>query len=415
MLQIFKIILIGYLFLTNPAVAQVVESTVSAQGSGVTRDAAIANALASAAGQAFGVTIDASSVASSTSIEQSNDAGSTSAMTSQLNQAVAQKINIPGNQPILGYTIDRAEKTGGDTWDASVTLKYAKFQKMGADSNRRSVVVVTNDKRYKDLLITTVGDSLVGSRRFDVMNRDNSALFDQEKAFVTGADAGAAEVARLGQATGADYLVIAELQGVTIANDQRETIKMTGEVLVRSSVSGMLKLQVVEFASRKVKWSSTEKFGGNYAGTSSISNQTMITLVSGAAEKLVEKLVANIYPIRVAKVVSANTAVVNRGEDSIKKGESFSIYLVGEELKDPQSGESLGPMEIEVGVGKIVDVKPKFSYIQLATGTLDPKAEYILRKTSPVAATPSVAKSAPGNVGSGGNAPVNAKKNLFMN
>jgi hypothetical protein len=235
----------------------------------------------------------------------------------------------------------------------------------------------------------------VASRRFDVLTRDNSALFNQEAAFIQGSDAAAAEVARLGQASGADYMVIAELQGLSLANNQRQTIQMTGEVLVRSSVSGMLKLQVVEFSSRKVKWSASEKFGGVYGGVSSISDQTLIGLVSGAADKLVQKMIASIYPIRIVKVLNGTTAVVNRGEDSIRKGQTYGIFLMGEELKDPQSGESLGALEIEVGIGTIIDVKPKVSFVQLKEGGLDPKADYILRPATAPVAKPAAPAAAP--------------------
>src|SRR5690606_34813413 len=138
-----------------------------------------------------------------------------------------------------------------------VTLRYAKYQKLGGDSDRRGVVVMANDKRYRNLITSTVSESLVASRRFDVLNRDHAALFEDEKDFVLGSDAGSAEVARLSLATGADYLLIAELQSLGISNNMRETIRMTGEVLVKSAVSGTLKLQMIEFSTRKVKWSSS--------------------------------------------------------------------------------------------------------------------------------------------------------------
>ena len=397
--QIFnKIILTALLFCCLPVGAQVTEMAVKGEGSGASREQAVAAALTSAAGQAFGVAIDAATVSKSLAVEASNNAGSDTLMVNQLNQVVAQRVTSPSNKPILGYTIDFATESGAGVWKAGVTMRYAQFKKMGAPSDRRSVVITTNEKRYRDLLTTTVGQSIVASRRFDVLTRENSALFNQEAAFIQGSDAASAEVARLGQASGADYLVIAELQGLSLANNQRQTIQMTGEVLVRSSVSGMLKLQVVEFSSRKVKWSASEKFGGSYGGVSSISDQTLIGLVSGAADKLVQKMISSIYPIMIVKVLNGSTAIVNRGEDSIKKGESYGVFLMGEELKDPQSGESLGALEVEVGVGTIVDVKPKVSTIIVKGGGLDPKSEYLLRPATapaPTVAPPAAGQRAP--------------------
>ena len=367
------------------ASAQVTEATVTAEGSGMTRDEAIAAALASAAGQAFGIKLDAATVTKTAGAEVVTNDEPDTVMVSTVNKIVKQSVNAPMNSPILGYTVDSVSQGVANTWDASVTLRYARFETLGADTNRRSVIVVTNDKRYRDLVTDTVSEALVSSRRFDVLNRTNAHLFDAEKDFITSGDAGVAEMARLSQASGADYLLLAEVQGLGISNNMRETIHMTGEVLVKSAVSGTLRLQVIEFASRKVKWSSSQKFGATYEGLASIAPGTLARLIGGAADKLMEKLVVSIYPIRVVKVMG-DVAIINRGEGSVSKGETYAVFLMGEDLTDPQSGESLGPMELDMGIGHITEVKPKFSFLKMASGTLDANADYIVRKSDKKAA-----------------------------
>ena len=403
MIKKFKFLVVLCVFLCCPAAAQVTKATVSANGVATTRDGAIAAALVNAAGQAFGMQIDSQTVMNSSSVKSraavkdgsGNEASSAaSASVTSLNAYISQKVKTPTNSPILGYTVNKVEELPTKLWDASVTMTYSKFQQIDGDSTRRSVVVVTNDAKNKDLLISTVSESIVASRRFDVLNRNNEAAFNQEKSFILGADAAQGEVARLGQAGGADYLVLAEIQSLSVANNQRETIALTGEVLVRSSASGILKLQVMEFSSRKVKWSASEKFVGNFGGSSSVSNESLIKMIAGAADKLVEKMVVSIYPIQIVKVVPGGMAVINRGEGSVNKGESYAIFLMGEELKDPQSGESLGAMEMDAGTGKITDVKPKFSFLKVDSGTLDPQAEYIVRKIDPKPVKPTAAQSA---------------------
>jgi len=387
---IFRLFLACLCMAWGTAWGQVTEATITADGAGITRDEAVAAALANAAGQAFGIQLNAATVSETLGAEVVTDDRSQTSMVSAVNRVVTQAINSPVNSPILGYTIDSLSEGIANTWYATVTLRYAKFERIGADSNRRSAIVVTSNKRYQELLTTTVGEALVASRRFDVLNRRNDALFEAEKAFIQGGDAATAEVARLSQASGADYLIVAELQGLSISNNMRETIRMTGEVLVRSAVSGTLRLEVIEFASRKVKWSSSQKFGGTYEGVSSIGAGTLSRLIGGAADKLMDNLIASIYPIRVIKVVG-DVAIINRGEGSATVGETYAVFLMGEELTDPQSGESLGVMEIEAGLGKITEVKPKFSFLKMATGQLDPNGEYIVRKTDkkpPAAAAP---------------------------
>lgn len=392
MRQTFKLLLAGLCMACGVASAQVTEATVSADGSGMTRDEAIAAALAGAAGQAFGIQLDAKTVSTTLGAEVITNDQSDTSMVSAVNRVVKQAVNSPVNSPILGYTVDSVSEGIGNTWDASVTLRYAKFEKIGADTNRRSIIVVSNDKRYRGLITDMVSEALVSSRRFDVLNRQNAHLFDAEKEFITSGDAGVAEMARLSQASGADYLLVAEIQGLGISNNMRETIRMTGEVLVKSAVSGTLRLQVIEFASRKVKWSSSEKFGATYEGVASIGAGTLGKLIGGAADKLMEKLVVSIYPIRVVKVMG-DIAIINRGEGSVSKGETYAVFLMGEELTDPQSGESLGPMELEMGIGQITDVKPKFSFLKMGNGPLDSSGDYIVRKSSKKAAAAGAQKS----------------------
>lgn len=378
---ISKILWAGlFVLLASVATAQVVESTVTADGDGMNREEAIAAAMASAAGQAFGVRLDARTFSNTLGAEVVVNDEANNVQVSAVNKAVVQVVNSPSNSPILGYTVDRADKAAAGTWEATVTLRYARFKRLGADSNRRSAVVVSNSKQYRSLLIQTVGESLVGSRRFDVLNRENDDLFQDEKAFILGGDAANAEMARLSQASGADYLIVARLQSLGVSNNQRETIAMTGEVLVKSAASGSLQLQVIEFASRKIKWSGSQKFGGTYPGATSVGAATLGKLIGGAADRLIDRMVAAIYPIQVVKVVG-DTAIINRGEGSVSMGETYAVFQVGEELTDPQSGESLGSMETEVGLGKVTDVKPKFAFLKMASGPLVAGTDYIVRKT----------------------------------
>lgn len=376
---IFKLLLVGLCVAGSAASAQVTEAHLTAEGSGMTRDEAIATALASAAGQAFGIQLNATTISKTLGTEVITNDEADTLMVSAVNRVVTQAVNAPVNNSILGYSIDSLTQGIADTWDATVTLRYAKFERLGADSDRRSIIVVTNEKRYQTLLTNTVTEALTASRRFDVLNRRNDSLFDAEKAFIQSDDAATAEVARLSQAGGADYLLVADLQGLSIRNNMQETIRMTGEVLVRSAVNGTLRLEVVEFASRKVKWSGTQKFGATLEGASSIGNRTLSRLIQEASNKLMDNLVASIYPIRVVKVVG-DVAIINRGEGSATVGDTYAVFLMGDELIDPQSGESLGSLEIEAGVGTVTEVKPKFAFLKMANATLDPNADYIVRK-----------------------------------
>ena len=68
---------------------------------------------------------------------------------------------------------------------------------------------------------------------------------------------------------------------------------------------------------------------------------------------------------KVIKVIDNFTIVINKGSESdVKKGDICLIYSVGEELFDPDNGESLGELEIVKGQGKVIHVQEKISTIE---------------------------------------------------
>jgi hypothetical protein len=368
-----------FLSLSQCAFGQVTEATERGTASGSSKRQAIESAVVQAAGQAFGMTINAVTTTSDSTTITGGESSSSSKFLTTVNDQIQQKIKSPTNNPILGYSVDSLKQLPNSYWEATITLKYAKYNAIGQQSSRRSMVVITNEKAYKEILLSDFSKALVGIRRFDVLNRNNQNLFDKERAFITSGDAGRAEVSRLGQATGADYLAIIELKGLNISNNKRENIQMTGETIVSSSASGMVSVEVIEFSSRKLKWSGSEKFGSNYDGATAVSNSNLSTLISNASDKLVNNLVASIYPIEVVKVLGKKMAVINRGSNSIKMGQKLTFYLKGDELTDKQSGENLGALEIKIGSGRIVDANPKYSTVKLDDGDFDTNSNYIAR------------------------------------
>jgi hypothetical protein len=72
------------------------------------------------------------------------------------------------------------------------------------------------------------------------------------------------------------------------------------------------------------------------------------------------------YPASVAKVQDDYTLVINRGsEHGVSKGDHFLVYYVDpEELVDPDTGESLGNLEVIRGTGTATHVQPKLTTIK---------------------------------------------------
>jgi len=83
----------------------------------------------------------------------------------------------------------------------------------------------------------------------------------------------------------------------------------------------------------------------------------------------------------VAKVIDDYTVVINHGADKgVKTGDRFLIYFVEkEELLDPETGESLGHLELVRGTGTVTHVQAKLSTIESNRFEKNPRVKRRIR------------------------------------
>lgn len=81
---------------------------------------------------------------------------------------------------------------------------------------------------------------------------------------------------------------------------------------------------------------------------------------------MAEQIEKKIFPAKVVKVIDPYRIVINRGsEHGIAENQKFMLYAVDEdELRDPDTGESLGQLEIVKGIGKATHVQSKMTTIE---------------------------------------------------
>ncbi len=70
--------------------------------------------------------------------------------------------------------------------------------------------------------------------------------------------------------------------------------------------------------------------------------------------------------IKVIKVLEDGLRLVmNKGSiDDIRVGEKYLLFELGEELFEPDTGESLGKLELVKGKGKVIHVQERISTIE---------------------------------------------------
>jgi curli biogenesis system outer membrane secretion channel CsgG len=116
--------------------------------------------------------------------------------------------------------------------------------------------------------------------------------------------------------------------------------------------------EVISTASQSGVGSSGTTSGGNFA------DQLIESSIRTAASDVVGELMALAYPIRVI-AVGADNITINLAQEQSAIGKRFKVYSEGEELVDPDTGDSLGKDEKCLGEVVVAEVKPKVSICTL--------------------------------------------------
>ncbi|CAM3143020.1 hypothetical protein [Vibrio rarus] len=160
--------------------------------------------------------------------------------------------------------------------------------------------------------------------------------------------------------------------------DNSRIVELTGEKIkdVKTYYSSkvLVEFRIVDVINNQVKWSAT------IPTTSSRNNLSL--LVDIASKKVFTQLKDNIYPL-VLLVGDNGSMVLNSGGSTVKKGQYYDVFSLGEKFVDPVTKESLGRDEIKVATVKVTKVLPKLAYVTVIKGDASAiKSKSIARKST---------------------------------
>ena len=79
------------------------------------------------------------------------------------------------------------------------------------------------------------------------------------------------------------------------------------------------------------------------------------------AAKIMEKIVTERFPFKVIQVQADGTLILNYGDVFLAPGDQLALFEVGESFVDPDTGETLGSDETEIGLVEVTRSEPRFS------------------------------------------------------
>jgi len=216
-----------------------------------------------------------------------------------------------------------------------------------------------------ETLDTTLIDQVNASRKFEVVARKDalkSILNEQE--FGASGNVDPATAAQAFKLAGAQYLVLTTVTDFVMGN---EAIKFEGIGAAASREAVRINCCFQIYAATTGKLIESARFRGQDAnvsreGSATADGASLTKITDRLAADILNRIVDVIYPAKVAAKLGTQITI-NRGEGAgVAVGQTWTVFALGQEITDPDTGEKLGRNEAEIGKIKITRVTPKLSY-----------------------------------------------------
>ena len=233
-----------------------------------------------------------------------------------------------------------------------------------------------------DMLTT----EFVTTKKVRVVERAEMEKIMKEQNFDMSGAVNAQTAAKIGQILGVEYMIIGSVNefgtsksaygafGVSMVNnvanvglDIRAIDTSSAEIIAAATGKGSKSKKGVGISNAAIF--PTNVVMGSAEFSSSLIGQASREAVQDAVSKIIGSIGGSWKGV-VIKVSPDNKVTINGGENAgIVLGDVFQIVRKGEEMKDPETGETLGTEETVLGEIKITDIKPKYSIGDIISGT----------------------------------------------
>lgn len=380
-----------------PDVGSIKHETVTAKGVGMTPGAAVNEALKNGVMQVNGVSVDAASanlnvVAEAVAtVDVYSDQGHDSAKAEATlrGQAYAEQIVTRSKGVVSSFKVLAIQPPAKDKGQYIVDIE-AKIAKFAAPADAGKIKIAVAPLRTKqqsfniagrtvparevlDTLQRQIIDALTQTGRFTVLDRQVTDEIQGELDLISAGETNNTNVAKLGQALSADLIWIGEVNNFAYNKNVRQ-LRTSNRELVSYSGGWSMSQRLVNVATRQIQQSSTLQGSADAKGPTTMdsgvdANQTLMTMEGDLVKKATEAILLRSFPISIVDR-TGNQVVLSQGGAVLKEKSRYRVYLMGKEVKDPQTGQSLGRMESPC-CDLIVDrVTPTMSYATLENVTI---------------------------------------------
>lgn len=360
---------------------------VEVDGVGATRTAAIDDALRLAIKQVNGMAIDASEAKSNIATSISTSMGDVDIDSATFAQAIAtQSKGVISDFKIV------SEKEGKDSilnligkqgsrpaWRVRIGANITKYR-ASADANRPRLVVAAarggkasfafgDSERPASAMSaaiqTRLSNAISQTNRFTVLERQANDEMQGELDLISSGAVNQQDTARLGQQLAADLIVIPTIERMEYTRHARQ-LRLADRELVSYSGGARISFKVINAVTGQLVLSDT--FSTDFPTTRPTTLGASVD-VQGATERaltdmtdqFVAKLLQKTFPVSVI-ALNGSDVVLSQGGAAVRAATVYRAVLLGDALKDPQTGQNLGRTEQSFGTVEVTRSEPNAAY-----------------------------------------------------
>ncbi len=340
-----------------PDVGRIEHVTVSTQGIGATPDAAVQAALRLAVMEVNGESIDASSIAVKFGLDVAFGQTEESLRGSAFAEAVAARSKgTISNFKLVNLTEPTA---AGQPYRANIEASIAKFA-APADSKKIKIVVsplhvsanafdiagnAVPASKVAEKIRQRLIDALTATGRFSVLDRDFGPEVQSELDLVASGQTPSDEMAKLSQTLSADIVWVGMINDFGYHRNARH-LQMSDRDFVSYAGGWSVSHRVLNVSTRQIMLSDTLQDQMAPTETTTMDRgvdgpQLAAKMESEIADQTVAAILSRTFPLVVVSRDGSNV-ILSQGGQAVKARARYAIVSLGKELKDPQTGESLG-------------------------------------------------------------------------
>lgn len=228
---------------------------------------------------------------------------------------------------------------------------------------------------YFNTLRDRITDSVINTRKFQVVERERlKAVLSEQKLAESGVTGEDGDAPTAGKMKAAGYIMYGTVlfmgmdkndTDVAGLSASKTTAKVELQLRFASGESGKILSSKTVVSTKSQARTATE---GNRT-TGNVTDQAIRDAIADAAKQVTDALMELSFPAKIL-AVSRNSVSLNLTQEQVEEDDLYDVFAMGEELKDPDTGESLGPDEEHIGRLRITRPGPKTSRAE-PVGKLD--------------------------------------------